>query len=103
MLDARDHELGDALAAADVNGSDAEIDQQHFDLAAIVGVDGAGAVQNRDPGFQGEARAWAKLGLVAWRQLEREAGGNERAGAWRQSNRRVLRHAGDNIETCGML
>ena len=47
MLDARHNELGDAVAAADGEGLGAVIDEQHHDLAAIVGVDGAGAVEQR--------------------------------------------------------
>src|SRR5512146_1825577 len=57
VLGARDHELGDALAAANNERFGAQIDQQNLDLAAIVGIDGAGAVQNRHAGFQREPRA----------------------------------------------
>ena len=43
-----DHQLGDAVAAADDEVLGAEVDQDHLHLAAIVGVDGAGRVQAGD-------------------------------------------------------
>ena len=52
--DRRDHELRDAVAPLDQERLGAEIDQQHHDLAAIVGIDGARAVQQRHAMLQGE-------------------------------------------------
>ena len=52
MGDRRHDELGDAIAAADGEGLGSEIDEEHHDLAAIIGVDGAGAVQERHPVLQ---------------------------------------------------
>src|SRR5262245_13465837 len=59
MLDASDHPLCDALAATDHKRLRPEIDQQNLHLAAIVGVEGAGAVQNHHASFQREPRAGA--------------------------------------------
>src|SRR5262245_65577457 len=56
MLDASDHQLGDALAATDHKRLRPEIDQQNLQLAAIVGVEGAGAVQNRQARFPRKRR-----------------------------------------------
>src|SRR5262245_24604796 len=103
MLDASDHQLGDALAATDHKRLRPEIDQQNLHLAAIVGVEGAGAVQNRHARFQREPRAGANLSLEARGQLNREAGGNKRAGAWRERDRRIRWHGRHHIEACGML
>jgi hypothetical protein len=56
-----------------------EIDKDDFDLAAVIGVDGAGRVENRDAVFGGEAGAWADLRFVSGRQSDGDAGGDERA------------------------
>ena len=41
------------------------IDQRHFDFAAIVAVDGARRIENRDAMFDGKAGARPDLGLKA--------------------------------------
>ena len=53
----RNHELGDAVAPANGKCVGPEIDQQHHDLAAVIGVDRAGAVQERQPVLQRKPRA----------------------------------------------
>src|SRR3974377_1452972 len=103
MLNARHHELGDAIAAADGEWFRPEIDEQHLDLAAIVRVNGAGAIQERGAGFQRQAGARAKLRFEPWWQFEREAGGNERAGAWRKLDSCAFGETSDHIEPGGML
>ena len=52
-----------------VNGSLAEIDQEHLHLAAVVGVDRAGRVEHGDAVPEGEAGARPHLRLEAIRQL----------------------------------
>ncbi len=42
--DALDDHLGDPLAGFNDDGLVAEIDRDHLDLAAIVGIDGAGTI-----------------------------------------------------------
>ena len=45
LAEAGDYHLGDALAVADLKGFLREVHQQHLDLPAVVGVDGAGRVE----------------------------------------------------------
>src|SRR5690606_27154608 len=76
-LVARDHELGDAIAAADLEGLLSEVDEDDADLAAVVAVDGAGCVDHADAVAQRQPRAGPDLRFVARRQLDGHAGGNE--------------------------
>src|SRR5680860_764603 len=94
----RDDGLGDAVAAPDREALIAEIDQEHFHLAAIVGIDGAGAVQHGDAMLEREARARAHLRLVAVRQFEDEAGRHQHAVAGIKGERAVLGHGSDQVE-----
>lgn len=75
-------QLGDALAARDREGVLAGVEQNHAHFATVVGIDRAGAVQDRDAVFEGEARAGPDLGLVARWQSNGETRRHERAGAW---------------------
>src|SRR4051812_29824019 len=52
-----DHHLRDALAAPNRKRRIAVIDQEHADLAAIIGVNGAGRVQHRDAMLSGKTGA----------------------------------------------
>ena len=79
-LDARNDKLGDAVAAPDDEGLIAEIDHDDLHLAAIVGIDRAGAVQKRHAGFERETGAGPKLALVSRRQFQHEARLDERRG-----------------------
>src|ERR1051326_8012016 len=65
-------ELGDALPARDRERILAEIGEQHLHLAAVVAVDGAGAVEHGDPVTKRQSRAWAHLCLEPKRQLQDE-------------------------------
>ena len=84
-----------------VTGFAAEIDQQHLDFAAVVGIDGAGRVEHGETVLHGEAGARPHLRLDAGGQRDGDAGGNERARAGRQRQRRVGRHRGEQIEAGG--
>src|SRR6202022_2328790 len=64
----RDDELGDALAARDRHRGAAEIGEDDLDLAAVIGIDRAGAVEHRDAMMEGEARTRPDLRFVALRQ-----------------------------------
>src|SRR2546423_305754 len=48
LLDALHDELGEALAARDHEGLPPQVGEQHLHLAAVVAVDGAGAVEHGD-------------------------------------------------------
>src|SRR5687768_6536773 len=72
-LDPRDDKLGNAVAAPDDEGLIAEIDHDDLHLAAIIGIDGSGAVQKRHAGFERKTGAGPKLALVSRRQFQHEA------------------------------
>ena len=63
-----DDHLRHALTVVDGEGLLREVDEQHAHLAAVVCIDGAGAVQHGDAMLQGQSAAWPHLGLVARRQ-----------------------------------
>src|SRR6185369_6732883 len=50
----RHHHLGDAVAAPDLENLVAEVDQDHLDLAAIVGVHRARRIEHRHAVLGGE-------------------------------------------------
>src|SRR5262245_43926558 len=77
-LGAGNHELGEALAAGDSERTVAQVDEQYLDLAAVVAVDGARAVQHGDAVLERQAGARAHLRLEAGGQLQDQAGGDER-------------------------
>ena len=55
MLHAGNNQLSDAVAAANGEGLGAVIDEKHHDLAAIIGIDGARAVEQRHAMLQGKS------------------------------------------------
>ena len=55
----------------------AEVDEQHFDLPAIVRVDGAWSVHQRQPVPQRKPRPWSHLSLVPVGQRDGEPSGNQ--------------------------
>src|SRR5260221_14327057 len=59
----RDDQLGDALAALQHDRLAAEIGEDDVDLAAIIGVDRARAVEHSESVFEGEAGARPDLPL----------------------------------------
>ena len=72
LLVAGDDHLGDALAVAYDEILLREVYQYHTYLAAVVGVDGAGRVEDGDALLQCQAAARTHLRLVARRQLHEE-------------------------------
>ena len=62
----------------------AEVLQDHTDLAAIAGVDGCGAVRERDRMLQGEAAAGTDLRFETGRQFDTEAGRDQLCFARRE-------------------
>ena len=79
--------MGNAIAALERKGSFAVIDQDDADLAPVVGVDGARAVEQSDPMLQGQAGTRADLRLIARRQGDGEARRNEAPRTRRQFHR----------------
>src|SRR5680860_463158 len=94
----RDDDLGDAIAALNKECLIAEIDQKHFHLATIVGIDGAGTIQYGNAVFEREPRTGPQLRLVAVRQFEDEARRHQHAVAGAKRERAVLGHGSDQVE-----
>jgi len=65
------------------------IDEEHAHFAAVIGIDGAGAVEHGDAVFEGQSAPWANLGLSAFGQFQVEPGGDEDALAGFQDHRPV--------------
>lgn len=72
LLVAGDDHLGNALAVLDEERLVGEIDKDDADLATIVGIDGAGSVEDGDAVLDGKTTAGAHLSLVARRQSHEE-------------------------------
>ena len=77
LLVTGDNHLGDALAVGNDERFVREVYQYDADLATIVGVDGAGRVEDGDAMLDGKSAARPHLCLVACRQGHEEACGNE--------------------------
>ena len=97
----RDDELGDPRAAFDAIGLGAEVDEDHADLAAVVGVDGPGAVQHADAVAQRQPRTWPHLRLVAVGKGDGNPARHQRPGAGSKLQRRV--DGGEKIEPGAVL
>jgi len=99
--DGSDDQLGDPIAAIDGEGFGAMVNEEHTELASIVGVDGAGRVQHCDTVFGGEAAAGANLALVAGGEGDTEAGRDELGCSGEQGGGSV--DSGAEVETCCSL
>src|SRR3546814_10397803 len=84
-LDGRRHELGDALAARDLEWFGAQVGKNDLYLAPIIAVDRAGRVEAGDAVFQGEARTGSYLHFIAMWDRDGEAGRYRVARAGRES------------------
>jgi hypothetical protein len=73
------NELGDTVAALDDKRFIAQVHENHLDLAAVIGVDGAGSVEYGNAILDGESAARPDLDFIAWRYLENKTRGNKRA------------------------
>ena len=87
MFEFCNHHLGNAHAAFDREVFCAEIGEDDLDFAAIVGIDGAGRIQNRDAMFDSKAGAGAHLRFVAIGQGDGQARRDERAFTGREFDR----------------
>lgn len=98
LLVAGDDHLGDALAVLDEKRLVGEVDKDDADLATIVGIDGAGSVENCDAVLDGKAAARTNLSLVARRQSHEEARGDKAALQGLQRYGRL--DVGTKVHTC---
>lgn len=74
-----DHHLGDAVAVVDGEVVLAEVDEYDSDFATVVGIDGAGGIDDGDSVVEGEAGAGPDLAFISLGQLHIEARGDEGA------------------------
>src|SRR5207244_3027095 len=92
-----DHELGDLVAAADVDGIlPVQVDGDHLDLTPVPRVDQAGRVHETEASPGGEAGAGLHEAGMAVRDGDSDARGDPAALAGRQDHvdRRAEVHAG---------
>src|SRR4029079_15957890 len=89
--DRRDHQLGDAFARLHDEQFAAQVREQNLHLAAVVAVDGAWGVGQRDAVLARQARARAHLPLESRRDLERQPGRDGDAAPRRDLDRFVRR------------
>jgi hypothetical protein len=75
---------------------------QDFDFVPIIGVNGAGGVQNRGAMLEGQARPGADLALVTLRYGHHQAGRHEKAVARQQDDRLALWERGHQVQAGGM-
>ena len=71
-----DH-LGDSVAGMDLEGLFAEVVEDHFDLAAVAGIDGGRTVGQGDAELEGESAAGTDLGFETWGQFDGNTRGDE--------------------------
>ena len=67
------NQLGDAFTILNDEWLAGDIDQDNANLSTIVGINRSGAIEHRNPMFQGQATAWTYLGFVACGQSHKEA------------------------------
>jgi hypothetical protein len=75
--DRAENHLGDTHARFDKEGLLTEVDEEDLDFAAVVGIDGAGGVEEGDAVMEGQTAAGADLGLPAKGNLQIKAGRDE--------------------------
>ena len=105
-----DHELRDPIAGCDLERSvRIQIDQRHFDRAAVAGIDDAGSIQHRDAVLGSEATARTDQTGGAGRKGDGEPGIHQcalsgfesmrRRGAKVQTRITVVRAGGKQVST----
>ena len=94
---ARHHELCHALAVFYDEGRLSVIDEQDFQLSAVVRVDRSGGIEHRNAVAQGQTRTRTHLSFATFGQCYRQTGGNKRTFARRQGERRL--QIGAKIQT----
>ena len=94
--------MGDPHASGDRHSFGAEIDEQHLDLSAVVGVDCAGRIEHSEPVTCREAGTRPHLAFMVFGKRDRDAGRDERAAAGRNREWLGSRHRSQQIEAGGM-
>jgi hypothetical protein len=97
MRNRRDHKLRDTLAWANGNRRLPEINQYNHDLAAIIGIYGAGRVDQRQTLRERSPTARTHLALESGWNFDRNPRGNRAPGERLQNNGGV--EVGGEIET----
>ena len=72
-------ELGNALSRFDDERSIREVHKQDLEFAAIIRINGAGRIEDRDAMFHSQAASRTCLTLIAFRQCNIKSGRNEDA------------------------
>ncbi len=93
--------LANALAVFDCLWLIAQVHDYHPNLATIVGIDGAGSVENREAALECEATAGAYLALIALWQRNVHAGADEATLQWLQSH--GLLQPSAQVHACTLL
>ena len=70
--------LGDAFAVLDGKGEVGVVDEQDFDFATVIGVDGAWAIEYGNAVFECQTAAGPHLCFVSFGEFDEESGGDER-------------------------
>ena len=73
------YHLGNALAVLHDEGLLGEVHEYDAHLATVIGVDGAGRIENGDAFLQGQSGAGAHLGFITGGEGQEKSGGNEAA------------------------
>src|SRR5208283_1878619 len=94
----RNDELGDPRAPDNLERLIAEIDQQHADFAAIIGIDRSRRVEDGDAVIAREPRPRPHLGFVILRNIECDAGWNQISAARFEHDFRAVRQGGEEID-----
>ena len=97
---ARKNELGDALARRDFKRFGTVVYQNHPDRAAVVGVDGSGAVKDGHAVLKRQSGPWTHLGFPAVGQGHAQARGNQASLARLQHYRLI--EVRPEVEPCRM-
>ena len=95
-----EHELGDAFAVFHGEQGLPVVDQDDPDVAAVVRVDGARAVEDRHPVLVREAASGAHLRFKSTRQGQVQSGGDQGALAWLKHDGSV--EFGPEVEACAV-
>ena len=91
------HHLANAFAIGHDEINVRQVDEYDAYFAPIIGIDGAGRIENGDAMFECQAAARAYLRLVADRQFDEQSGRNQSAFERFQRNR--FRQVGAQIHT----
>ena len=95
----RDNHLRDALSVGNDKRFIRKVDKDDTYLASVVGIDGAGRIEDGDAMLDGKAASGTHLCFVARRQSHEETCGNKVTLHWPQLDRRI--DIGTKVNACG--